>query len=362
MSAPQRPTSPEDSQRPSPAVGAGSAGAAGSSDSFALPAPDSTAGTAPVVSVRGLSVDFSGAPAVAGVDLDLLPGRCVALVGESGSGKSVTARALLGLSGGRVASDRLLIDGQEASAWGERGWRGIRGRVIGTVLQDALGSLDPLRPVGREVADAARLAGVGLDVPALLRSVGLDPDAARMRPGQLSGGMRQRALIAAALAADPALVIADEPTTALDTTRQAVVLELAHEQLRVADTGVAGDGADRRAGPARAAVQLLREQQVGFAPGKHFWYSDTGYKVLGLALQAATGKAYADLIREKILEPLEMHNTFAITTSALRPRQGKAVNSAFTWPSNTTWLWVSASGLSNSGFMRTSGCARAASA
>ena len=231
MSAPRRPTSPEDSQRPSPAIGAGSAGAAGSSDSSALPAPDSTARTAPVVSVRGLSVDFAGTPAVAGVDLDLLPGRCVALVGESGSGKSVTARALLGLSGGRVASDRLLIDGQEASAWGERGWRGIRGRVIGTVLQDALGSLDPLRPVGREVADAARLAGVGLDVPALLRSVGLDPDAARMRPGQLSGGMRQRALIAAALAADPALVIADEPTTALDTTRQAVVLELLRQRV-----------------------------------------------------------------------------------------------------------------------------------
>jgi CubicO group peptidase (beta-lactamase class C family) len=70
----------------------------------------------------------------------------------------------------------------------------------------------------------------------------------------------------------------------------------------------------------RSEVYALREQQVGFAPGKHFWYSDTGYKVLGLALQAATGKAYADLIREKILEPLEMHNTFAITTSALRPR------------------------------------------
>lgn len=180
----------------------------------------------PVVDARGLTVRFGATEVVRGVDLQLLPGRCLALVGESGSGKSVTARALVGLSGGTVTAERLVVAGHDATRLGERAWRRLRGRDVGTVLQDALGSLDPLRPVGREVADAARLARVPLNLPALLRAVGLDPDAAGRRPGELSGGMRQRALIAAALAADPAVVIADEPTTSLDTTRQAVVLDL----------------------------------------------------------------------------------------------------------------------------------------
>ena len=186
----------------------------------------------PVVSARNLRVCFGDVAAVRGVDLVLPRGRAVALVGESGSGKSVTARALIGLTGGVVTADELRIAGHDVAGLGERGsraeraWRRIRGRVVGTVLQDALGSLDPLRPVGAEVADAARLAGTAVDVPALLESVGLDPAAARRRPDELSGGMRQRALIAAALAADPEVVVADEPTTALDTTRQAVVLDL----------------------------------------------------------------------------------------------------------------------------------------
>ncbi|WP_144941941.1 ABC transporter ATP-binding protein [Kocuria salsicia] len=186
----------------------------------------------PVVSARNLRVCFGDVAAVRGVDLVLPRGRAVALVGESGSGKSVTARALIGLTGGVVTADVLRIAGHDVAGLGERGsraeraWRRIRGRVVGTVLQDALGSLDPLRRVGAEVADAARLAGTAVDVPALLESVGLDPAAARRRPDELSGGMRQRALIAAALAADPEVVVADEPTTALDTTRQAVVLDL----------------------------------------------------------------------------------------------------------------------------------------
>ncbi|WP_233548856.1 ABC transporter ATP-binding protein [Galactobacter valiniphilus] len=181
---------------------------------------------APIVHARGLRVAFDGVEVVRGIDLSIAPGTCLALVGESGSGKSVTARALVGLTGGSVSAEELRVVGADALSLSERAWRSVRGRRVGTVLQDALGSLDPLRPVGREVADAARLAGVPLDLPALLRSVGLDPAAASRRPDELSGGMRQRALIAAALAADPELVIADEPTTALDTTRQAVVLSL----------------------------------------------------------------------------------------------------------------------------------------
>jgi peptide/nickel transport system ATP-binding protein len=202
--------------------------------------------------MRNLRVSFAGAPAgpdavVRGVDLDLLPGRCLALVGESGSGKSVTARALVGLTGGRVAVDRLVIDGSDVTDLAnadprrgvrgqERAWRRVRGARVGTVLQDAMGSLDPLRAIGPEVADTARLAGVGVDLPALLTSVGLTPAAARRRADELSGGMRQRALIAAALAADPSVVVADEPTTALDTTRQAVVLDLLRARVDVGGT------------------------------------------------------------------------------------------------------------------------------
>lgn len=199
--------------------------------------------------VRNLRVGFTGPPrsedaVVRGVDLSLQPGRCLALVGESGSGKSVTARSLVGLSGGTVAVDRLELDGEDLTELAnaspsratERAWRRIRGARIGTVLQDALGSLDPLRAIGPEVADAARLAHVGLDLPGLLTSVGLDPSAARRRPDELSGGMRQRALIAAALAADPPVVVADEPTTALDTTRQAVVLDLLRARVEAGGT------------------------------------------------------------------------------------------------------------------------------
>ncbi|MGO3151143.1 MAG: ATP-binding cassette domain-containing protein [Galactobacter sp.] len=204
------------------------------------------------VDVRNLRVAFAGSPdgpdaVVRGVDLTLVPGRCLALVGESGSGKSVTARALVGLTGGRVAVDRLVINGQDLTDLVDRGprggtraveraWRRVRGAQVGTVLQDALGSLDPLRAIGPEVADAARLAGRGIDLPALLTSVGLEPADAARRPGELSGGMRQRALIAAALAADPPVVVADEPTTALDTTRQAVVLDLLRARVEAGGT------------------------------------------------------------------------------------------------------------------------------
>lgn len=200
------------------------------------------AAAANTVEVRNLRIAFNGSPdgpdaVVRGVDLTLQPGRCLALVGESGSGKSVTARALVGLTGGTTAVDGLVVDGKDltdlvnrdprrGTRAAERAWRSVRGARVGTVLQDALGSLDPLRAIGPEIADAARLARRGVDLPALLTSVGLEPKDAARRPGELSGGMRQRALIAAALAADPAIVVADEPTTALDTTRQAVVLDL----------------------------------------------------------------------------------------------------------------------------------------
>ncbi|GAA3939775.1 ABC transporter ATP-binding protein [Microbacterium soli] len=193
------------------------------------------------LSVRGLDVGFTGRDGrtrsiVRDVSFDLRAGRCVAIVGESGSGKSVTARTLVGLTGeGAVvdAAELTLGDVDLASATRAE-WRGIRGRRIGFIQQDALVSLDPLRRVGSEIAEALRLHRRGRRahrrrrVLDLLTSVEvpLPERRARQRPGELSGGLRQRALIASAIALDPEVVIADEPTTALDVTVQAQVLAL----------------------------------------------------------------------------------------------------------------------------------------
>lgn len=209
--------------------------------------PTSTPADEPVLDVAGLRVAFGDEEVVHGVSLRIMPGECVAVVGESGSGKSVTARSLLGLAGpgARTTSDRLAVLGRELGGAGERTWREVRGRGIGLILQDALVSLDPLRPIGREIEDPLRLhermppAERRARVLELLDRVGMpDPAfAAGRRSGELSGGLRQRALIASAVALDPPLVIADEPTTALDVTVQARVLDLLGE-LRSRGTGL----------------------------------------------------------------------------------------------------------------------------
>ncbi|QYF75411.1 ABC transporter ATP-binding protein [Cryobacterium sp. PAMC25264] len=200
----------------------------------------------PALTLRNLSVGFGSQTVVRGVSLDLAPGECLAIVGESGSGKSVTARSLLGLAGAgaQVSADELSVAGESVLGLSESAWRRRRGRDVGLVLQDALASLDPLRPIGREIGDSLRLH-TGLDgaerarrVLEVLAAVGLpDPEVyAGRRSGELSGGQRQRALIAAALALDPPLLIADEPTTALDVTVQAQVLDLLEE---IRDRGTA---------------------------------------------------------------------------------------------------------------------------
>jgi peptide/nickel transport system ATP-binding protein len=173
---------------------------------------------------------------VKGVSFEVAPGECLAIVGESGSGKSVTARALIGLSGlgSRVTASALDLHGQDVRGASDRTWRGIRGKDVGFVLQDALVSLDALRPVGKEITEALKLHGWGTArtrharVLELLEQVGVPEPQVRARqlPGELSGGLRQRALIASAIALDPALLIADEPTTALDVTVQAQILDL----------------------------------------------------------------------------------------------------------------------------------------
>ncbi|WP_188742494.1 ABC transporter ATP-binding protein [Agromyces bauzanensis] len=201
----------------------------------------------PLLDVAGLRVAFGDHEVVHGISLRIRPGECVAIVGESGSGKSVTARALLGMAGAgaRTRSDRLRVLGRELGSASERTWRDVRGRQVGLILQDALVSLDPLRPIGREIDDPLRIhermppAARRARVLGLLARVGMpDPEfAAGRRSGELSGGLRQRALIASALALDPPLVIADEPTTALDVSVQARILSLLDE-IREAGTGI----------------------------------------------------------------------------------------------------------------------------
>ncbi|MEV4410397.1 ABC transporter ATP-binding protein [Catellatospora sp. NPDC049609] len=197
----------------------------------------------PLVRVEDLHVTFHtprrDVAAVRGVGFEIRRGECLALVGESGSGKSVTARTLVGLAGphARVRAGTLQLDGRDAQAFTPGDWRRVRGRFAGLVLQDALVSLDPLRTVGDEVGEVLGAHGLVAArqrperVRGLLERVHVPEPArrARQHPHQLSGGLRQRALIASALAGEPSLLIADEPTTALDVTVQAQLLRLLGE-------------------------------------------------------------------------------------------------------------------------------------
>ena len=198
-----------------------------------------------LLSIRDLEVEYRTANgpvhAVRGVSLDVAPGKVTALVGESGSGKTTVAQASIGLlarNGAITAGDITLasaVNGAERlSGLSERAWRGVRGRRIGLIPQDPGNSLNPVARIGASVGEALRIHGwrdrrrVEARVLELLERVGIDDPETRARqyPHELSGGMRQRVLIAAALALEPELVIADEPTSALDVTIQRTVLDL----------------------------------------------------------------------------------------------------------------------------------------
>jgi oligopeptide/dipeptide ABC transporter ATP-binding protein len=200
----------------------------------------------PALRVTGLAVEFpverALVRAVAGASFSVMRGETVALVGESGSGKTVSALAIMGLLDppGRVSGGDVRIAGQPVLGLREDQWRTLRGRKIAMVFQDPMTSLNPSHRIGRQVAEAIRVHDASVSrsdakarAIALLERVGIVPAArARDYPHQLSGGQRQRVMIAMAIANQPDVLIADEPTTALDVTTQAQVLDLLRDLQR----------------------------------------------------------------------------------------------------------------------------------
>ena len=206
----------------------------------------------PLLSVENLHVRFATARgtvyAVNGVSFDIAPGETLGLVGESGCGKSVTSLALLGIlaRNGRVTSGRAQFEGVDLLGLSDSQLRAIRGREIAMIFQDPMTSLNPVLTIGRQIREvlethfelrkdeATRRAG------ALLDRVGIPSAELRLKdyPHQFSGGMRQRAMIAMALACEPKLLIADEPTTALDVTIQAQILDLLRELVSERNTAL----------------------------------------------------------------------------------------------------------------------------
>src|SRR3954470_8612045 len=212
-----------------------------------------TPATKPILDVQGLTVRLPGGAdrpnAIENVSFAVAPGEIVCVGGESGSGKSVTAHAIMGLLPPRqltVAGGRVLLEGDDILAKSRAAMRRIRGARIGMIFQEPMTALNPVMKVGEQIAEVLDIHG-GLKererrqrVLAVMEAVHL-PEPARMidaYPHQLSGGQRQRIMIASALVLDPALLIADEPSTALDVTTQAQILKLIKELRERRNTGV----------------------------------------------------------------------------------------------------------------------------
>jgi oligopeptide/dipeptide ABC transporter ATP-binding protein len=198
----------------------------------------------PLLQVRHLRTEFTlaggrTAPAVDDVSFSVGRGETLGLVGESGSGKSVTALSIVRLvmPPGRIAAGQIALDGQDLLALDDRAMQRIRGRRIGFVFQEPMAALNPVYTIGYQIEETLSVHGLARGAALKRRSIELleavrIPDPARRAreyPHQLSGGLRQRAMIALAIAAEPALLIADEPTTALDVTVQAEILDLLRE-------------------------------------------------------------------------------------------------------------------------------------
>jgi peptide/nickel transport system ATP-binding protein len=238
----------------------------------------------PLLSVRDLRVEFGTrrgtVHAVNGISFDVAAGETLGIVGESGCGKSVTSLALLGIlaRSGRVVSGTADFGGRDLLRLSDRELRRVRGRDIAMIFQDPMTSLNPVLTVGRQIREALETHfELGRDqatrrAGALLDQVGIPSAEVRLKdyPHQFSGGMRQRAMIAMALACEPKLLIADEPTTALDVTIQAQILELLNElkaklgmaiMLITHDMGVIAETAQRVC--VMYGAQIVEEAPVG---------------------------------------------------------------------------------------------------
>ncbi len=216
--------------------------------------------THPALEVEDLVLSIGGAPVVDGIGFSVQPGEVLALVGESGCGKSLTAQAAIRLLPGAIERrrGRITLEGRDLYAMKEREVRRLRGRRISMIFQEPQAALDPLSTVGTQISEATGMRGQAAReaVLAMLTEVGISDPARRIGqyPFELSGGMAQRVMIATALIARPAILIADEPTTALDVTIQAQILELLRRLaadrgtailLITHDMGVVADIADR---------------------------------------------------------------------------------------------------------------------
>jgi peptide/nickel transport system ATP-binding protein len=207
-----------------------------------------TAPIAPTLTVEDLTIDIDGATVVDGVSFSIGAGEVVALVGESGCGKSLTALALTGLlpDAAQIMRGRIMLDGVDLAALPEREMRRGRGSRISIIFQEATASLDPLATVGSQIAEAYALhhpvsrAEARSKAKDMLAAVGI-PDPGRrldQYPFELSGGMCQRIMIAIALICGPQVLVADEPTTALDVTIQAQILDLMKQLAAERRTGI----------------------------------------------------------------------------------------------------------------------------
>ena len=204
----------------------------------------------PVLSIESLTVDFDlnkTCHAVRDTSVRIEPGEMVALVGESGCGKTMTALSAIGLQpqNAKIAQGKILFDGSELRGLSEEQWNQYRGRNIAMIFQEPMTALNPLMKVGKQISENARIHGASKEEAKeraleVMRQVGL-PDVERLYheyPHRLSGGMRQRVMIAMALVNQPELLIADEPTTALDVTIQAQIMELIRDMNKKMGTAV----------------------------------------------------------------------------------------------------------------------------
>ena len=305
-----------------------------------------TATAAPLLSVENLAVGFTQGGrttrAVDGVSFSLPRGGTLALVGESGSGKSVTAMAiarLLESSGAEVLGGRILFAGQDLLKKSENAMRRIRGKAITMVFQEPMTSLNPLHPIEKQLGEILELHGLSGGtrlrprVIELLTEVGIPDPASRLGafPHQLSGGQRQRVMIAMALANRPDLLIADEPTTALDVTVQAQILRLLKElqqKLGMAMLFITHDlGIVRRIADDVAVMQKGRVVEAGTVDAI-FRAPQHPYTQMLLAAEPKGAPPPADPSAKSILEAADLKVWFPIKRGFLRRTVGhvKAVD------------------------------------